>query len=34
MKSKITNSIIYIGVNDKDLEMFENQYEIENRNFL
>ena len=33
-KNKITDSIIYIGVNDKDLDLFENQYELDNRSFI
>ena len=26
--NKVTDSIIYIGVNDKDIDLFENQYVV------
>ena len=30
MKANITDSIVYIGVDDKYLELFESQYQLEN----
>ena len=30
MDKKITDSIIYIGVDDKDIDLFESQYVVPN----
>ena len=30
MDNKITDSIIYIGVDDKDIDLFESQYVVPN----
>jgi hypothetical protein len=30
MTTKITDEVIYIGVNDKDLDLFESQYIVPN----
>ena len=32
MDKKITDSIIYIGVDDKDIDLFESQYVVPNYN--
>ncbi len=34
MDKKITDSIIYIGVDDKDIDLFESQYVVPNGVFI
>lgn len=33
-ETNITENIIYIGADDKDIDLFESQYIVPNRNFI